>query len=344
MKIKKNKVYFFIILVIISAAALVLCTFFGAANISIKETLMILLNKMFGLFADQVSGMGTKPVIIWQLRFPRTLLAFIVGGVLAMCGGVYEAIFKNPMADPYILGISSGAAFGATIAMFFKLADNFLGINTISLCAFVCGVATIFLVYNIARVGRRTNLTSLLLTGTAFSQFLTAIISLIMMLSSHEMRKIYFWTLGSFSAKSWNHVLAVLPYAVIGCALILMHCRDLDIIMLGDDSALRFGVETEKVKRNLFFVTALMMAACVSVSGIIGFVGLVSPHVVRLFTGPIHKKLMPASFLTGGIIMMFCDTVARSVINSEIPVGIVTALIGAPFFVYLLRSKRNEVM
>lgn len=121
----------------ISAAAIVLCTFFGAANISIKETLMILLNKMFGLFADQISGMGTKPVIIWQLRFPRTLLAFIVGGALAMCGGVYQAIFKNPMADPYILGISSGAAFGATIAMFFKLADNFFGINTISLFAFV---------------------------------------------------------------------------------------------------------------------------------------------------------------------------------------------------------------
>ncbi|MPN38781.1 Hemin transport system permease protein HmuU [bioreactor metagenome] len=205
-------------------------------------------------------------------------------------------------------------------------------------------MATIFLVYNIARVGRRTHLTSLLLTGTAFSQFLTAIISLIMMLSSHEMRKIYFWTLGSFSAKSWDHVLSVLPYAVIGCALILMYCRDLDIIMLGDDSAIRFGVETEKVKRNLFFITALMMAACVSVSGIIGFVGLVAPPVVRLFTGPVHKKLLPASFLTGGIVLAVCDTVARSVINSEIPVGIVTALIGAPFFVYLLRSKRNEVM
>ncbi len=339
-----RKVFTVVILCFISVSVIILCTFLGAADISAKDVIIILLNKIFGLFDSQVQNLGTKASIIWQLRFPRTLLAFIVGGSLAMCGGVYQAIFKNPMADPYILGISSGAAFGATIAMFFKFSNTLLGTNAVSIMAFVCGVGTIFLVYNIARVGKSAHLTSLLLTGTAFSQFLTAIISLIMMLSANEMRKIYFWTLGSFSSKGWEHVITVLPYAVIGSALIIMYCRDLDIIMLGDDSAIRFGVETEKVKRNLFFITALVMAACVSVSGIIGFVGLIAPHVVRLFSGPMHKRLLPLSFLTGGVLLTVCDSIARTVMDSEIPVGIVTAIIGAPFFVYLLRSKRNEVM
>ena len=340
----KKTILYILLGVLVSLLIIVVCTFFGAADINFSETVMILMNKMFGLFSDQIELIQTKTIIIWQLRFPRTLLAFFVGGTLAVSGAVYQAIFKNPMADPFVLGISSGAAFGATLAIIFAIPATLYGMNLISLFAFVACIVTIFFVYNIAKVGRHAQITSLLLSGIAVNQFLTAIIAMIMLFSHNQMKQIFFWTLGSFSAKGWDQFFTVLPYVVIGSILIFIFARDLDIIMLGDETAIRFGVETEKVKRRLFIITALMMAACVSVSGIIGFVGLISPHIIRLFSGPVHKRLLPLSFLFGGIVLSVCDTIARAVISSEIPVGLITAIIGAPFFIYLLRAKRTEVM
>ncbi len=341
---KKNILYVSLGL-LLSLIVILICSFFGSADIGLKETLMILGNKLFGLFSQQVGDMGTKVTIIWKVRFPRTLLAFSVGGILAICGAVYQAIFRNPMADPFVLGISSGAAFGATIGIVAAIPVTLLGLNIVSSFAFVSAIATIFFVYNIAKVGRHAQLTSLLLTGIAVNQFLTAIISFVMLFSHNQMKAIYYWTLGSFSGKGWDQFLTVIPYAVLGSLFVYFYSKDLDIIMLGDESAVRFGVETEKVKTWLFFITALMMAACVSVSGIIGFVGLVSPHIVRLFSGPTHKRLLPLSFLLGGILLCVCDTLARTVMSgAEIPVGLVTAILGAPFFIYLLRARRTEVM
>ncbi len=326
------------------AAVILVCTFFGAADITIKDTLIVLVNKTTGLLGSEADVLGTKATIIWNLRFPRSLLAFLVGGALALCGGVYQAIFKNPMADPFVLGISSGAAFGATIGIILAIPASFMGLNTISLFAFGGALLAIFFVYNIAKVGKQANTTSLLLCGIAVNQLLTAVISFAMLLSANQMKKIYFWTLGSFSAKGWDHVLSVLPYIIIGLIVITIFAKELDIIVLGDETAIRFGIDVEKNKRILFVVTSLVMAACVSVSGIIGFVGLVSPHIVRLIFGPTHKKLLPMSFLLGGIVLCICDTISRSIITSEIPVGIVTAIIGAPFFIYLLRAKNTEVL
>ena len=326
------------------AAVILTCTFFGAADITIKDTLSVLVNKMTGLLNSEAGELGAKNTIIWDLRFPRSLLAFLVGGSLALCGGVYQALFKNPMADPFILGISSGAAFGATIGIILTIPATFMGLNTISAFAFAGALLAIFFVYHIAKVGRQANITSLLLCGIAVNQLLTAIISFAMLLSANEMKKIYFWTLGSFSAKGWDHVLNVLPYVLVGLLIIYLFAKDLDIIVLGDETAVRFGVDVEKSKRILFIVTSLVMASCVSVSGIIGFVGLVSPHIVRLIFGPAHKRLLPLSFLLGGIILCICDTIARSIMASEIPVGIVTAIIGAPFFIYLLRARNSEVL
>lgn len=326
------------------AAVILVCTFFGAADITIKDTLIVLVNKTTGLLGSEADALGAKATIIWNLRFPRSLLAFLVGGALALCGGVYQAIFKNPMADPFVLGISSGAAFGATIGIILAIPASFMGLNTISLFAFGGALLAIFFVYNIAKVGKQANTTSLLLCGIAVNQLLTAVISFAMLLSANQMKKIYFWTLGSFSAKGWDHVLSVLPYIIIGLIVITIFAKELDIIVLGDETAIRFGIDVEKNKRILFVVTSLVMAACVSVSGIIGFVGLVSPHIVRLIFGPAHKKLLPMSFLLGGIVLCICDTISRSIITSEIPVGIVTAIIGAPFFIYLLRAKNTEVL
>ncbi|WP_419026367.1 FecCD family ABC transporter permease [Emergencia sp.] len=326
------------------AAVILICTFFGAADITIKDTLIVLTNKITGLLGAEADSLGAKNTIIWDLRFPRSLLAFLVGGALALCGGVYQAIFKNPMADPFVLGISSGAAFGATIGIILAIPASFMGLNTISFFAFGGAILAIFFVYNIARVGKQANTTSLLLCGIAVNQLLTAVISFAMLLSANQMKKIYFWTLGSFSSKGWDHVFNVLPYIIIGLIVIFLFAKELDIIVLGDETAIRFGIDVEKNKRILFVVTSLVMASCVSVSGIIGFVGLVSPHIVRLIFGPAHKKLLPLSFLLGGIVLCICDTISRSIIASEIPVGIVTAIIGAPFFIYLLRAKNTEVL
>ncbi len=327
-----------------AAAVILVCTFFGAADITIKDTLIILANKTCGFFSDEAAALGAKVTIIWKLRFPRSLLAFLTGGSLAVCGGVYQAIFKNPMADPFVLGISSGAAFGATIGIILAIPATIMGMNTVSVFAFLGAILAIFFVYNIAKVGKQANTTSLLLCGIAVNQLLTAIISFAMLLSANEMKKIYFWTLGSFSARGWSHVMTVLPYIIIGLAIIFVFARELDIIVLGDETAVRFGVNVEKNKRILFVVTSLVMAACVSVSGIIGFVGLVSPHIVRLICGPAHRKLLPMSFVLGGVVLCVCDTIARSVMEAEIPVGIITAIVGAPFFIYLLRAKNTEVM
>ena len=327
-----------------AAVVILVCTFFGAADITIRDTLIILANKAGGFFSEEAAAFGAKTTIIWKLRFPRTLLAFLTGGALAVCGGVYQAIFKNPMADPFVLGISSGAAFGATIGIVLSIPATFLGMNTVSAFAFAGALLSIFFVYHIAKVGRQANTTSLLLCGVAVNQFLTAVISFAMLISANEMKKIYFWTLGSFSARGWDHVTTVLPYIIIGLVVILLFARELDIMVLGDETAVRFGVNVERNKRILFVVTSLMMAACVSVSGIIGFVGLVSPHIVRLIFGPVHRRLLPMSFVLGGIVLCICDTIARSVMAAEIPVGIITAIAGAPFFIYLLRAKHTEVM
>lgn len=327
-----------------AAVVILVCTFFGAADITIRDTLIILANKAGGFFSEEAAAFGAKTTIIWKLRFPRTLLAFLTGGALAVCGGVYQAIFKNPMADPFVLGISSGAAFGATIGIVLSIPATFLGMNTVSVFAFAGALLSIFFVYHIAKVGRQANTTSLLLCGVAVNQLLTAVISFAMLISANEMKKIYFWTLGSFSARGWDHVTTVLPYIVIGLAVVFLFARELDIMVLGDETAVRFGVNVERNKRILFVVTSLMMAACVSVSGIIGFVGLVSPHIVRLIFGPVHRRLLPMSFVLGGIVLCICDTIARSVMAAEIPVGIITAIVGAPFFIYLLRAKHTEVM
>lgn len=330
--------------IIFAVAVIFFSTFFGAADITVKNTLVILINKIGGFFSEEATALGAKSTIIWELRFPRSLLSFLVGGSLALCGGVYQAIFKNPMADPFVLGISSGAAVGATLGIVLGIPATLMGMNTVSAFAFAGALLAIFFVYNIAKVGRQANTTSLLLCGIVVNQLLTAVISFIMLISAKEMKKIYFWTLGSFSARGWEHVMTVLPYIILGGIVVLFFARELDIMVLGDETAVRFGVNVERNKKILFVVTSLIMAAGVSVSGIIGFIGLVSPHIVRLAIGPVHRRLLPLSFLLGGIVLCTCDTISRSVMAAEIPVGIITAIVGAPFFIYLLRARHEEVM
>lgn len=327
----------FLIFIIIS------CTAFGLADISIVKTTKILGNKIFKIPFDLNDIKKSQKVIIWNLRFPRVILALLVGGALSLCGVAYQGIFKNPMADPFILGISSGAALGATIGIILNISNSLIGLNIISGLAFIFSLLTISIVYNISKVGRNVPVTTLLLSGIAMGQFLTAITSILMIFNAENLGHIIFWTLGSFSAKSWRHVMILFPYVSLGGIILYTYSRELDIMLLGEDTAIQLGVDIEKTKKVVLFITALITSAAVSITGIIGFIGLITPHIIRLILGPKHKKLFPFSFLLGGAFMVICDTIARSIINQEIPVGIITALFGGPFFIYLLRKKKREV-
>jgi iron complex transport system permease protein len=315
----------------------------GAAKVGIKDIVNIIYGKISGN-ENIFSYLEDSTVyIIWNIRFPRIIVSLFIGGMLSIAGVTYQGILKNPMADPFVLGISSGAALGATIGIISKISFNIFGLNFISIMAFAGALLVIFIVYNIARIKNEIPVTTLLLSGIAMSQFLTAILSTIMMLNDRDLNKIFFWTMGSLSGKGWESIMNILPYAGLGMIILMYYAKDMDILLLGDESAKNLGVEADRVKKIILVTASVITAASVSVSGIIGFVGLIVPHIVRMFIGPKHIKLLPLSFVTGGGLMVICDTIARSIIAQEIPVGIITAILGGPFFIYILKKKKAEV-
>jgi len=281
--------------------------------------------------------------IIFEVRLPRIILAVLTGSLLSMAGAVYQAIFQNPMADPYVIGISSGAAFGATIAIIFLPPMMLLGNSIVSLAAFLSAILTSILVYFISKTKRGVDTFSLLLTGVVISTVLSSFISLMMLAHQDEAMKIITWTMGSFNAKSWNHVLTILIPTVIGIFFTIYHGKNLNVLVMGEEEAMTMGLDTKRLKRNMLLICALLTSIAVSVSGIIGFVGLIVPHFIRLIFGSEHKFLLKASFVFGAIFMLLSDTIARSLIGGfEIPVGIITSLIGGPLFLILLvRYRRN---
>lgn len=281
--------------------------------------------------------------IIFEVRLPRIILAVLTGSLLSMAGAVYQAIFQNPMADPYVIGISSGAAFGATIAIIFLPPMMLLGNSIVSLAAFLSAILTSILVYFISKTKRGVDTFSLLLTGVVISTVLSSFISLMMLAHQDEAMKIMTWTMGSFNAKSWNHVITILVPTVVGIFFTIYHGKDLNVLVMGEEEAMSMGLDTKRLKRNMLLICALLTSIAVSVSGIIGFVGLIVPHFIRLIFGSEHKFLLKASFVFGAIFMLLSDTIARSLISGfEVPVGIITSLIGGPLFLILLvRYRRN---
>lgn len=314
----------------------------GPANITFAETFKILLGK---LVPSIKSASATKEIIVFNIRLPRVILSYICGSALALCGCGYQSVFKNPLTDPFVLGVSSGAALGATLSIIFNISasNSFIGLNVTALMAFAGALATVFIVFAISQKARNASTSSLLLIGIAIGQFITALISILMLTHQESIKDIYFWTLGSFSAKSWPHLLIVFIYFIIGLVFMFYNHKNLDIMLLGQQQALQLGQDVYKVRRQILFITSVLAAGVVSVTGIIGFVGLITPHIVRIFTGPIHKKLLLYSVFVGGIFLMSADTIARSLTSQELPVGIITALFGAPFFIYLIYSSKREV-
>lgn len=333
---KRNWIYL-VSLMLLLTGSIILAASVGTVSIPADVVARIFFKGMSGF------GSGGWPevyeVILLKIRFPRVILAAMVGMALAVSGVAFQGIFKNPMADPYIIGVSSGAALGATIAIL--LLGGWVGIfgfSLVPLLAFSGAVVTTLLVYNLARVGSRVPVTTLLLAGIAVGTFLSAITSFLMVLGGKDLHAIIFWLMGGFSAKNWDHVKAVAPFIFLGLPISLVYSRDLNLLLLGEERARQLGVKAESLKKILITVASLLAASAVAVSGIVGFVGLIIPHMVRLVTGPDHRILIPCSALFGASFVILTDLLARTLMSpTEIPLGIITALFGAPFFIYLLK-------
>jgi len=279
--------------------------------------------------------------ILWQIRIPRVLVAGIVGMMLGISGVILQGILRNPLADPYILGVSAGAGVGAALALALRLNFVFLGMSSIPIMAFVFAIVAVFVVYRLSLVSDRSSPETLILGGVAVSAFTSAVLALIIIVSG-QLQSIYFWLLGSLSMATYTDVYTLIPYLLVGAFVSYFYSKELNVLLFGEDMALTLGVEVQKVRIFMIVIATLMTAAAVSVSGLIGFVGLLVPHFVRLIIGPNHKTLIPLSAFGGALIMIIADAIGRTVLSPiEMPIGVVMALIGSPFFLYLLKKRRT---
>lgn len=289
------------------------------------------------------AGLETFGFIISDIRLPRTVLVLLTGAALGGSGTTYQGLFRNPLADPYLIGVASGGGLGAVLAMSIQWPYTFWGLMAVPLSAFVFAMLTVLLVYSLARVGKSVPTTNLILAGVAFSAFATALTSYLIISSEGEVRRALNWLMGGSNQGSWLTVLAVLPYLVLGLGFLLFNGHALNLLQFGDDQAQQLGLPVTRTKTLLLVAASLATAAAVSFSGIIGFIGLIVPHVMRLWWGADYRRLLPLSMLAGGSFLILADILARIVLRpQELPVGIVTALAGAPFFLWVLRRSKNQ--
>jgi len=284
--------------------------------------------------------------VILQIRLPRILLAALVGGALSQAGAVYQGLFRNPLADPYLIGVSSGAGLGATIAIAFGLRIGLGGLGAVSMLAFSGALVATALVYLLSRIGGRTSVATLLLAGVALGAFFASIQTFFMFRSKDAFHTVHIvsWLMGSFNLANWMKVRLLAPVLAFGGAIIWAYGYRLNVLQLDEEQAQQLGVAVERARLILIALASLVTATAVAVSGVIGFVGLLVPHAVRLVWGPDHRFLLPMSVLVGAVLMIIADGVARTLLApAELPVGVVTAFLGAPFFLYLLRQKRQHL-
>jgi iron complex transport system permease protein len=328
MEIKVKEISIIIILLILLIVSIVVALSLGTVKIPIITGIK--------------GGLTTiEQTIIYKIRLPRILLAALVGMALSTSGVVFQGIFKNVMADPYIIGVSSGASLGVSLAINFGLIYYWRGISSLALFAFLGGIITSFLVYSLAKTEGRIPTSTLLLSGIAVSFFLSSLVSLVMILDSGNLQKVFYWLMGSLANGSWQEVKMILPAIILGFLTVYFLADNLNILLLGEETAYYLGVEVDRIKLLLLVAGSLLASMAVAVSGIIGFVGLVVPHILRLILGPDHRILLPASALGGAILLIITDTIARTILApTELPVGIITALCGAPFFIYLLQKRK----
>ena len=288
-------------------------------------------------------GTETATAILWEIRLPRTVLIALTGMALSGSGAAYQGLFRNPLADPFLIGVASGAGLGAVIAMSIQWPYTFWGLLAVPMAAFIAALLTVFVVYSLARLGKTVPTTNLILAGVAVSSFATSVTSFLMLRSTAEVRRALGWLLGGASQSGWIAILAIVPYLLIGIGILLLNSNALNLLQFGDEQAQQLGLNVARAKTVLLIASSLATAAAVAFSGIIGFVGLVVPHVMRLWFGADYRRLILLSVISGATALIFSDVIARVVLApQEIPVGIVTALAGAPFFLWVLRRSKNQ--
>lgn len=332
--------------VLTSLTILVLATLFSIAVGSV----FIPPSTLISIFYSALTGSPLPPEIppsffsiLIDLRLPRTILVAITGAALAGSGAAYQGLFRNPLADPYLIGVASGAGLGAILAMSLKWPDTALGFMAIPLAAFGAALLTVLLVYWLARVGRTLPTTNLILAGVAVSSFATAMTSFLMINATGEIRRAVIWLLGGATLSGWQPVLALLPYILPGLGILVVMGHRLNVLQFGDDQAQQLGLPVERVRRIIIVAATLTTAAAVAFSGIISFVGLVVPHLMRLIWGGDYRRIMPLSIISGASFLLISDILARILMApQELPVGVITALAGAPFFLWVLRQARQQ--
>jgi len=318
-------------------------TTIGSVQIPFFTTCRVLLSQL-PLVDIAPTWPSTTETIILEIRLPRVILAGLVGAALAIAGATYQGLFRNPLADPYLIGVAQGAALGAVVGFLLPFDWHGIGVGIIPILAFTGALFSIAIVYGLARVGKTLPVTTLILAGVALGAFWGSIVSYLIITSGEKMHGIIFWLMGSFSLSEWAEVRVVLPYMVVGIVVILLYSRSLNVMQLDEEQAQQLGVNVEKVKLILLAAATLITAAAVSFVGIIGFVGIIIPHAMRLVWGPDYRFLLPLSVLSGAIFLILADLVARTALApAEVPIGVITAVCGAPFFLYLLRRKKRAV-
>lgn len=287
---------------------------------------------------------ATATTIVWNIRMPRVFLAALVGAALAVAGAAFQALLKNPLADPYTLGVSSGASVGAVATIFFGISLPVIGMYTLPLLSMIGAIVTLLIVVSFARmIDRSLRMETIILTGIITSSFFGAMISLMIALTGEELRQIIGWLLGSVALRTWTHVQMIAPFVVIAGAWLLVRVRDLNALQLGEDRAHHLGVNVSRVKNEVLIAGSMLTGAAVAVSGTIGFVGLVVPHMVRQLFGADNRHVLPLSMINGASLLILCDLVARTIIEpTELPIGVMTAFIGAPVFAWIFFRQRRK--
>jgi iron complex transport system permease protein len=344
-KLKTKRIFWVTGFVALLLVSLVLSVMIGSVNLPFTLTLKILLSHLPVVNLAPTWSLA-QDAIVWDLRLPRVFLAIVIGAMLSSTGVAFQGMLRNPLADPYILGVSVGAAFGAASSMLFFRDLVLLGYFTTPIFAFIGALLSLWFVMSLASHHGQRDRETLILAGVVVQSLIGAAISFLIAISGQQMQQIVFWMMGSLANRTWLDVAMLTPYMLVGFLYLSLQQRDLNLISLGESAATHLGMDVEKKKIKILIAGSLLTAAAVSVVGIIGFVGLIVPHLMRLIVGPDHRILLPLSTLAGAIFLLWADTVARSIIPSrEIPIGVITAFIGAPFFAYLLKKglRRRQV-
>ena len=341
---KQNREVFslrhYLLFSLITCLTVVVCVCLGSVNVPFAATLRIIAGRITGSMPEET---GTWQSIILTVRLPRVLCVAITGAALSVCGGAMQGLLKNPLADGSTLGVSSGAALGAAVAIAFEITLPALPFSGAMIMAMLFAFLSLVLILTLAyRLDNSLSTNTIILIGIVYSMFVSSILSLVLTFASDKVKNITFWTMGSLAGSGWQSVLILLAALVVFGGIILTMCTELNAFAIGEDNARNVGVNVRRVRLRVLILVSCLIGVCVSVGGSIGFVGLVTPHIVRMITGPNHKKLLPASMFAGAVFLMLADLTARMLLRPlELPIGVVTSFVGAILFVYIFYRTRT---